>query len=230
MRLASPFAFVAYPQHIVAELPEWAYKISASQSVAEKISAYPCRLNLMNTISSLPHEIRTERLLLRRWRDADRAPFAAMNADPRVMEHFPALLSPHESDARVEHICAHFDRHGYGAWAVEIPGVTHFAGFVGLTVPQFEAHFTPAVEIGWRLAAEHWGRGYATEGARAALDFGFTHLKLAEIVSFTVPANTRSRRVMEKLGMTHDPREDFDHPNVADGHPLKRHVLYRIRR
>ena len=181
-------------------------------------------------IAKLPAEIRTERLLLRRWRDADRAPFAAMNADPRVMEHFPALLSRAESDSIVDRIRAHFDRHGYAQWAVEVPGVTLFAGFIGLAVPRFETRFTPCVEIGWRLAAEHWGRGYATEGARAALDFGFTQLGLAEIVSFTVPANKRSRRVMEKLGMMHDPRDDFDHPSIADGHPLKRHVLYRIRR
>jgi RimJ/RimL family protein N-acetyltransferase len=181
-------------------------------------------------ISRLPEEVRTERLLLRRWRDADLAPFAAMNADPRVMEHFPAVLSREESDGRVERILAHFDRHGYAQWAVEIPGVAPFAGFIGLAVPGFDAHFTPCVEIGWRLAVEYWGRGYATEGARAALEFGFTELKLSEIVSFTVPANIRSRQVMERLGMTHDPRDDFDHPSLADGHPLRRHVLYRIRR
>jgi RimJ/RimL family protein N-acetyltransferase len=153
-----------------------------------------------------------------------------MNADARVMEHFPAVLARDESDATVERICAHFERHGYGLWAVEICDVAPFAGFVGLCLPRFEAHFVPCVEIGWRLAAEHWGHGYATEGARAALVFGFAELKLAEIVSFTVPANVRSRRVMEKLGMTHDPRDDFDHPGIADGHALKRHVLYRIRR
>jgi RimJ/RimL family protein N-acetyltransferase len=181
-------------------------------------------------ISKLPQEIRTERLLMRRWRDADRAPFAAMNADPRVMEHFPKVLSREESDATVERICGHLDRHGYAQWAVEILYDATFAGFIGLSVPSFEAHFTPCVEIGWRLAREHWGRGYATEGARVALDYGFAELGLAEIVSFTVPANTRSRRVMEKLGMTHDPRDDFDHPGVADGHALKRHVLYRLRR
>jgi RimJ/RimL family protein N-acetyltransferase len=181
-------------------------------------------------ISKLPDEVRTERLLLRRWRDADLAPFAAMNADPRVMEHFPAVLSRAESDGRVQRILAHFDRHGYAQWAVEIPGVAPFAGFIGLAVPGFDAHFTPCVEIGWRLAAEYWGLGYATEGARAALAFGFMELKLSEIVSFTVPANMRSRRVMERLGMTHDPRDDFDHPSLADGHPLRRHVLYRIRR
>lgn len=176
----------------------------------------------------VPPELRTERLLLRRWRQTDRAPFAALNADPRVMEHFPALLSREESDAMVARIEAHFERHGFGFWAVEAPGVTEFAGFIGLAVPRFEAHFTPCVEIGWRLAASHWGRGFATEGARAALDLGFGSLGLAQIVSCTVPANIRSRRVMEKLGMSHDPADDFDHPLLTSGHPLRRHVLYRL--
>jgi RimJ/RimL family protein N-acetyltransferase len=179
---------------------------------------------------SLPQELRTERLHLRRWRPADRAPFAALNADPRVMEYFPAPLSPEDSDAQVARIEAHFDRHGFGLWAVEIAGVAPFAGFIGLAVPRFEAHFTPCIEIGWRLAATHWGRGFATEGARAALVFGFATLGLAEIVSFTVPANLRSRRVMEKLGMTHQPGDDFAHPLLPEGHWLSRHVLYRIAR
>ncbi len=171
--------------------------------------------------------LETNRLLLRAWRSEDLAPFAALNADPRVMEHFPAPLSRAESDALAERIQAHFDAHGFGVWAVEAPGVAAFAGFVGLAVPRFEAHFTPCVEIGWRLAAEHWGRGYATEGARAAMAFGFESLELDEIVSFTAPANVRSVRVMEKLGMTRDPEEDFDHPSLPEGHPLRRHVLYR---
>jgi RimJ/RimL family protein N-acetyltransferase len=176
---------------------------------------------------SLPVEIRTERLWLRRWRDEDRAPFAAMNADPHVLEHFPATLSRQESDAAVDRITAHFDAHGFGLWAVEIPGVAPFAGFIGLCHPRFDAHFTPCVEVGWRLAAEHWSRGYATEGAQAALTFGFETLGLNEIVSFTVPANRRSRRVMEKIGMTHNPDDDFDHPLLPPGHALRRHVLYR---
>jgi RimJ/RimL family protein N-acetyltransferase len=169
-------------------------------------------------------------LHLRRWRPEDRAPFAALNADPRVMEHFPALLTREESDARAARADAHFEECGFGLWAVEIPGVTPFAGFIGLTVPVFEAHFTPCVEVGWRLAAEFWGHGYATEGARAALAFGWDALGLKEIVSSTVPANTRSWRVMERLGMTHDPRDDFDHPLLPPGHRLRRHVLYRIAR
>jgi RimJ/RimL family protein N-acetyltransferase len=178
----------------------------------------------------VPSELRTERLLLRRWRPEDRVPFARMNADPRVMEHFPALLSREESDASVDRIEAHFAQHGFGVWAGELPGIASFIGFAGLSVPRFDAHFTPCVEIGWRLAAEHWGRGYATEGARAALAFGFEQLGLAEIVSFTVSANVRSRRVMEKLGMTHSAADDFDHPLLPECHSLRRHVLYRVRR
>ncbi len=116
---------------------------------------------------------------------------------------------------------------GFGKWAVEIPGVTSFAGFTGLSVPAFEASFTPCVEVAWRLAREHWGRGYATEAARAAIEFGFKQAGLDEIVAFTVPANTRSVRVMEKLGMKFS--GEFDHPAIADGHPLRRHVLYRVR-
>ena len=179
---------------------------------------------------NLPRELRTPRLLLRRWRLEDRELFAAMNADPRVMEHFPATLSRQESDARVDRIEAHFEKHGFGLWAVEIPGVAPFAGFIGVSIPGFEAHFTPCIEVGWRLALEHWNRGYATEGARAALSFGFESLQTEEIVSFTVPANLRSRRVMEKLGMTRSPNDDFDHPLLPESHPLRRHVLYRLSR
>ncbi|HEX7077437.1 MAG TPA: GNAT family N-acetyltransferase [Candidatus Eisenbacteria bacterium] len=180
--------------------------------------------------ATIPREIRTDRLLLRRWLPSDRAPFAAMNADPRVTEFLPTPLSREESDAFVARIEAHFEKHGYGHWAVEIPGVTPFAGFVGLSTPRFDAPFQPCVEIGWRFAAEHWGRGYATEGARAVLAFGFDVLRLGEIVSFTVPANARSRHVMEKIGMTRGPKDDFDHPLLPEGHPLRRHVLYRIAR
>jgi RimJ/RimL family protein N-acetyltransferase len=170
----------------------------------------------------------TERLLLRPWRADDLEPFASLNADPRVMEFFISVLSRHESDSLADRIERHLDEHGWGLWAVEISGGAPFAGYIGLATPRFEAHFTPCVEIGWRLAHEHWGRGYATEGARAALAFGFETLKLSEIVSFTVPANLRSRRVMERLGMTRDPADDFDHPALPVEHPLRRHVLYRI--
>jgi len=178
----------------------------------------------------VPHELRTPRLLLRRFGDADRAPFAAMNSDPRVMEHFPGLLDAPASDALVERIDRHWDRHGFGLWAVEAPDSAPFVGFAGLSAPSFEAAFTPCVEVGWRLAAPFWGHGYATEAARAAVADGFGRLALAEIVSFTVPANRRSRAVMERLGMTHDPVDDFDHPALPEGHPLRPHVLYRLRR
>jgi ribosomal-protein-alanine N-acetyltransferase len=174
-------------------------------------------------------ELRTERLTLRRWRASDRAPFAAMNADPAVMEFFPAPLTPAESDAFVDRIEAAFDDRGWGLWAVEIPDGT-FAGYVGLWPAVFESDFTPAVEIGWRLAASAWGNGYAPEAARAALTFGFEELGLDEILSFTSVLNLKSQRVMQKIGMTTNPAEDFDHPSVADGHRLKRHVLYRISR
>jgi RimJ/RimL family protein N-acetyltransferase len=174
-------------------------------------------------------ELRTERLLLRQWLDADREAFACMNQDPLVMEHYPALLSRAESDAGIDRIQAHFAKHGFGLWAAEVRETGAFIGYIGLAVPRFEAAFTPCIEIGWRLAHEYWGKGLATEGARAAVRCAFGDLGLAEIVSFTVPANVRSRRVMEKLGMTRDPREDFDHPSIAEGHPMRRHFLYRLK-
>ena len=172
-----------------------------------------------------PVDINTERLVLRRWLPADRQPFAALNADARVMEYFSGVLNREESDALAKQIDEHFELHGFGLWAVEVPGVAPFAGFIGLSVPRFDAHFTPCVEIGWRLAAAYWGCGYATEGARAALAFGFGELGLHEIVSFTVPENIRSRRVMEKIGMTRNPADDFDHPGVFG---RRGHVLYRL--
>jgi RimJ/RimL family protein N-acetyltransferase len=171
----------------------------------------------------------TQRLLLRGWREEDLEPFAALNADPRVMEHFPSTMTREQSDAFVlEHIVPHFAERGFGLWAVEAPSVAPFTGFVGLNVPTFEAHFTPCVEIGWRLASAFWGKGYATEAARLALAFGFEEAGLDEIVSFTVPANRRSVAVMERLGMGFD--GEFDHPRLAEGHPLRRHVLYRLER
>jgi RimJ/RimL family protein N-acetyltransferase len=172
--------------------------------------------------------ITTERLLLRRWCDSDRLPFQQMNADPRVMEFFPAGLSPAESDALVDRAQAHFDRHGFGPFAVELLENRSFIGFIGLSIPNFDAPFMPAAEIGWRLAFDCWGRGLATEGAGAVIRYAFEDLRLDSLVSFTVPGNLRSRRVMEKIGMTHDPRDDFDHPLLPDGHPLRRHVLYRL--
>lgn len=172
----------------------------------------------------------TDRLILRHWRQSDRPPFARLNADARVMEFLPRILSKLESDSVADRIEAHFQQHGFGLYAAERRSDGNFIGFIGLNVPLFHAAFTPCVEIGWRLAFEYWGQGYATEGAREVMRFGFEVLELPEVVSFTVPANIRSVRVMEKLGMTHDPDDDFDHPRVPVGHPLRRHMLYRRRR
>jgi len=165
---------------------------------------------------------------LRRWRPEDLEPFAALNADPEVMEHFPSTLSREQTSETMARIAKHYDRHGYGVWAVQVPGEAPFIGYIGLAVPSFQASFTPCVEILWRLARPWWGQGFATEGARATLACGFERLGLSEIVSFTVPANTRSRRVMEKVGMRYT--EDFEHPRIEPGHPLRRHMLYRLAR
>lgn len=172
----------------------------------------------------------TDRLLLRRWRDADRLPFQRLNADPRVMEFMPSQLAPEASDELIVHIEEHFEQHGFGPFAAELREDGAFLGYIGLYLPTFDAAFMPAIEIGWRLSADDWGRGLATEGARAVVRHAFAELGLASLVSFTVPQNLRSRRVMEKLGMLHDPRDDFDHPRLPDGHPLRRHVLYRLAR
>jgi ribosomal-protein-alanine N-acetyltransferase len=168
--------------------------------------------------------------VLRDWKDEDLPAFAALNADPAVMEHFPKRLEPAESHELAAKIRGALATNPFGWWALEVPGVTPFAGFVGLSAPSFEAPFTPAIEVGWRLARSAWGHGFATEAARAAVAYGFDVLGLDEIVSLTVPANTRSRHVMEKLGMTRNPDDDFDHPRLPEGHPLRRHVLYRLRR
>lgn len=176
-------------------------------------------------------ELRTPRLRLRRFTPADREPFAAVNADPFVMEHFPALLDRAQSDALVERIEQHFVEHGFGLWAIDVVvgAPRGFIGFVGLMRVSFAAPFAPAVEVGWRLARAAWGNGYATEAALEACRFGFEELGLQEIVSFTVPTNLRSRAVMERLGMVHDASGGFDHPRLPEGHRLRRHVLYRLR-
>jgi len=179
------------------------------------------------TASDDPLAIRTDRLLMRGWRPADREPFAALNADPVVMEHFPDTLSRERSDEFATRAEAFLADHGYGLWAVEVPGVEPFIGYIGLWSVRFDAHFTPALEVGWRLAAAHWGHGYAPEGAAAALDRGFALAGVDEIISMTTVANARSRRVMEKLGMHRDPADDFDHPETPGWHG-QRHVLYRI--
>ena len=172
--------------------------------------------------------IKTTRLVLRPWKEADLEAFAKLNADAKVMEHFPATLTKEESDALAAKIRAKFDQKGWGLFAVSIPGAADFIGFIGLAEPSFEAHFTPAVEIGWRLAPQYWGKGYATEGALAVLKYGFEVLGLKEIVSFTAVQNKRSRAVMERIGMHRDQKDDFDHPKLPDGHRIKKHVLYRI--
>ncbi len=174
--------------------------------------------------------IETERLLLRGWERRDRGPFARLNSDARVMEFMPGCLSSAESDLLADRIEAHFREHGFGLYAVELRKERLFIGFLGLAIPRFKAHFTPSVEIGWRLSPDCWGVGLATEGARAVVRHAFESLGLEALVSFTVPANLRSRRAMEKIGMTHNPLDDFDHPNLPEGHPLRRHVLYRLRR
>lgn len=178
----------------------------------------------------MPSDIETPRLRLRSWVAADRKPFALLNADAQVMEHFPSPLSRVESDALADRIQAQLEAHGWGLWAVEIPGVTPFAGFIGLSTPRFDAPFTPCVEVGWRLARTFWGSGYASEGAAAAIRFGFRTLELTEIVSFTAAVNTRSIRVMERIGMRRDPADDFEHPDLPAGHRLREHVLYRTTR
>jgi RimJ/RimL family protein N-acetyltransferase len=175
-------------------------------------------------------ELQTPRLVLRQWREADLDPFAALNADPEVMRHFPAPLTRQQSDALAERERTLIVERGWGLWAVELVQGAAFIGFVGLAEPRFEAHFTPAVEVGWSLAREHWGNGYASEGARVAITFAFDDLGLDEIVSITTVGNDRSRSVMERLGMTHDAADDFEHPLLARGHPLRPHVLYRLRR
>src|SRR3990167_4707868 len=174
--------------------------------------------------------IKTERLILRPWREEDLEPFAKLNADPRVMEYFPGLKSRQESDHSAKLMSDHIQRCGWGLWAVSLIHTGEFIGFIGLEDVYFTANFTPAVEIGWRLAFDYWGKGYATEGAMASLRYGFEVLKLEEIVSFTAVQNMRSRAVMEKIGMHHDPKDDFDHPKISEGNPVRRHVLYKIKK
>jgi ribosomal-protein-alanine N-acetyltransferase len=173
-------------------------------------------------------ELRTPRLLLRRWREADREPFAALNADPEVMAHFPEPMTRERSDHMIELIEAEFERNDFGLWALEVVATGRFVGFAGMNEVGFTAHFTPAIEVGWRLARHAWGHGYATEAARAALSYGFEVAGLAEVVAFTSTTNLRSQAVMCRLGMTHDPADDFDHPRLPPRHRLRAHVLYRI--
>jgi RimJ/RimL family protein N-acetyltransferase len=174
--------------------------------------------------------LKSERLILRRWRDEDLEPFAALNADPVAMRFMPGAMTRDETRALIARMEEHHRGHGFGVWAVEAPGVAPFVGFLGLQRVGFEAPFTPAVEIGWRLAPAFWGQGFATEGAKVAIRFGFENLNLDQIVSFTVPSNKASWAVMERIGMTRDAHGDFDHPRLPEGHPLRRHILYRSTR
>ena len=184
-------------------------------------------LDSLFSVADVP-TLRTRRLVLRGWRDEDRPPFAAMNADPVVMEHFPNILTSEESDALVDRYMEAWSR-GYGLWAVERQDLQRFIGFVGFSQPGWSAPFTPCIEIGWRLSAPSWGNGFATEGATAALAWARDKVAFPrnEVVSFTVTANIRSRKVMEKLGLLHDDADDFDHPLLPDW-PSRRHVLYRM--
>lgn len=172
--------------------------------------------------------IRTDRLILRPWREEDLGLFAKINADPKVMEYFPSILSKEESDSLAEKIQKELTEKKYGLWAVEVSGVAPFIGFIGLHYQDFHAAFTPCVEVGWRLDIQYWGKGYATEGAKAALNYGFKTIGLNEVVSFTAVQNMRSIAVMERIGMSHQESDDFDHPKLPEGRSLRRHVLYRI--
>jgi ribosomal-protein-alanine N-acetyltransferase len=173
-------------------------------------------------------ELATERLLLRRWRDSDHDAFAALNADPQVMAQFPAPLTRAEAEFVLEQIEVGFERHGFGIWAVETTADGAFIGLAGLSVVPFEEHFTPAVEIGWRLLPAAWGHGYATEAAQEALRFGFLEARMPEIVSFASTTNSRSIAVMERLRMHRIPDGDFKHPLMDPAHPLAPHVLYHL--
>jgi RimJ/RimL family protein N-acetyltransferase len=177
-----------------------------------------------------PLELRTRRTLLRHWKDSDLPWWAAMNADPEVRRHFASVSSTEEALGEAQRIRAAIDQRGWGMWALEIPGEFSFAGTVGLFVTAIDAAFVPCVELGWRLSTSAWGRGYAAEAAHAAADFGFEQLGLEELVAYTIPANQASLRVMASLGMQHDPGSDFDHPRLPPAHPMRPHVLYRLRR
>jgi RimJ/RimL family protein N-acetyltransferase len=174
--------------------------------------------------------LRMPRLILREWRDEDVEPFAAMSGDPEIMRYLVGFADRAAVEAWIAATRRHWQTHDFGQWAVELPGCG-FIGVVGLNWVRFQLPFAPAVEAAWRLARPFWGRGYAYEAAHAAIEDGFLRLGIADIVAFTVPANRPSWGLMERLGMSRDPREDFDfiHPRLPPGHPLRRHVLYRLR-
>ena len=172
--------------------------------------------------------IKTPRLLLRDWQDTDIEPWVAMNLDPRVTEFFPTAYTRERALTEAEHLRRKIDELGYGWWVVEVPGETPFAGVIALQEVPFEAHFTPAYEVGWRFAPEFWHRGYATEGARGALDYAFNTLRWKEVVAMTTALNVPSQRVMERIGMTRDSKGDFLHPAIHKDHRLRPHLLYKI--
>ena len=174
--------------------------------------------------------LKTKRLILRPWKKEDLELLSRLNTDPHTMEFLFTPLTREESSARLEIYTKHIQDHGWGLWAVSVPNVSDFIGWIGLWPIGFDAHFTPAIEVGWRLLPEFWGQGYATEGAEASLRYGFDILRLGQIVSITVPANIRSKRVIEKLGMHTDSKDDFDHPKLPEDHKLRRHVLYRLKK
>jgi RimJ/RimL family protein N-acetyltransferase len=174
-------------------------------------------------------ELLTARLRLRQWRDADRAPYAALNADPEVMRYFPSTQDRAASDRSIDTWTAEIEQRGWSNWAVELVASGAFVGFIGLSVPRRALPFMPCVELGYRLARPYWGRGLASEGARAALEFGFTSVGLEEIVSFTALLNLPSQAVMRRVGMI-DTHQDFDHPALPEGSPLRRHCLYKLTR
>jgi RimJ/RimL family protein N-acetyltransferase len=176
-----------------------------------------------------PIEFNTERLAFRAWQDQHRAPFAAMNADPEVMHHFPALLTAEQANAVIDVWRQQFQERGWSNWAVELLGTGEFVGFIGLSVPRRQLPFSPCVEIGWRLRRDAWGKGFATEGAKECLRVGFEKLKLEEVVSFTALTNIPSVRVMQRIGMF-NANADFEHPAVPEGHALRPHCLFRITR
>jgi RimJ/RimL family protein N-acetyltransferase len=175
-------------------------------------------------------ELHTKRCVLRQWKNSDLPAWVAMNADPQVRRHFPSTATEEQAFGEAQRCRDAIAQRGWGPWALDIPGVMPFAGFVGLITPHYDAPWVPAVEIGWRLARAAWGHRYATEAAEAVLDFAFTRLLLREIVAITIAANAPSRRVMDRLGMVRDEAGDFEHPRIETGHPMRRHVLYRKRR
>jgi len=165
---------------------------------------------------------------MRQWTEADLKPFAELNSDPIVMKYYPSMPTFDETAHWIEAVSQRMEERGFGLWVLEEKTSGEFVGYTGLSIPRFESHFTPTVEVGWRLVSEHWGKGYATEAGRRSLQFGFEDAGLTEIVSFTVPANEPSRAVMRRLGMTHDPNDDFDNPSIDESTGMKRHVLYRM--